>query len=541
MFRNLNMFKEINKILTTILIICSFSVYCFAQADLMKVRIDRFEGGMVSNHLSDILQPNQGASMVNVVLDRLGMLSKRKGQALFNKDVGSTPFTGIGRYDPDRTTSYLVAASGVSIIRARASDTDWTIANPASPLTAGKDTEFIQANDLLFVLNGFDNTAWYDGATWNSGGTYPPNPPAATTGAWLKNYLFLAGATTETDWIYISNNLDPTTFNASDVVKVNTGDGQAIQTLMPFRENELIVYKERSIFVLNISGSTINDRTIQPISTTIGTIAPRSVVNLGNDHWFLSSDPIAIRSLVRSQYDKILIDTVSEPIQDIFDRTGRLQVNLTHIHKAAAVLFDNKYLLAIPTGTSTVNNTVLVFDFFSKAWSIITGWYPADWIVFDNRLFYIDANDGRVVECFVGETGDFRKGPNDDTDPTEGIEFVYISKALDFDNPENFKQGDAIEVEFEPTGNYDAEVYINLDNNGWQKIGDVNLAGNSLTLPITLPATLSNGGTARKTFQIQQYGEFKKMHVMIKNTASNETVILHRITVFGRVKPWRRE
>lgn len=521
----------------------------YAQEGFKKVRINDFTGGMNSHSLSSILPLNQGASMVNVEISRPGMIFKRKGQDLFNQDTGDTPFYGIGRFDPDATTSYLVAASGTQIIRSTSSAEQWTVANPSNALTPAQNTDFIQANDLLFALNGFDNTSWYNGSAWTPGLTYPTSPPVATTGAWLRNYLFLAGGTSERDWVYISNNLEPRTFSASDIIKINTGDGQRIQHIEPFKQNELIIYKERSVFVLDITGSppascTTDCWTVQPISTTIGTVAPRSVVSLGNDHWFLSSNPIAIRSLARSQFDKILLNYISEPIQDIFDGTGELTINRTYINRSAAVLFDNKYFLAVPTGTSLVNNTVLVFNFLTNGWYIIQGWYPSDWVVFDERLFYTDANDGRVVECFAANYGDWSIGPSDLTSesiPTEPIRFYYQSKAIDFDEPENFKQADAIEVEFEPTGNYNANVYINLDNDGWTSIGTVNLAGNSLTLPFDLPSPLSSAGLARKTFQTQQYGEFKKMQVMVEQTNVDEKVNLQRITIFGRLKPWRRE
>jgi hypothetical protein len=200
--------------------------------------------------------------------------------------------------------------------------------------------------------------------------------------------------------------------------------------------------------------------------------------------------------------------------------------------------------MAIPTNGSLVNNTVLVHDFRHNAWYIISGWFPAEWVVFNESLFYIDANDGRVVECLVGTQGDWAPGPNtiDGTSsPTVGIEFSYISKAIDFDTPENFKQLDSMEIEFQPTGNYTSEVFINLDEGGWQGIGTVNLSGSNLTLPITLPTRLQNSGIARKTFQLSQYGEFKKMQIQVRNAGLAENLILQRISIFARVKPWRRE
>ena len=538
----------IKKLFITLVFVCSLTNISNSQTSLIKVRINDFSGGMVSNSIPDLIDINQAASMLNVDLDKFGKLTKRKGNDIFLPDVGDNFLRGIGRFDPDISTSYIVIASDTSIARAQVSDTFWTIANPTSPLTSAKDTSFVQANDLLFVLNGFDLTSWYTGSSWiESNGQAQASPPIAKTGAWLRNYLFLAGGTSEPDWVYFSNNLDPTIFTVTDIIKINTGDGQAISKLLQYRLNELIIYKQRSIFVLDITGATpLTDWTVQPISTVIGTDSPRSVVSLGNDHWFLSSEPIAIRSLVRTEFDKILVDYISGPIQDIFDGTNESGFNLnkSFVSEAAAVLFDNKYILAIPSGTSTYNDLVIVYDFARKAWYLITGWYPDDWVVSGNSLYYADATDGRVIQAFTETNADFIQGPgvaDSASDPTVGINFQYVSKSLDFDNPENFKRADALEVEFYPTGNYESTVYINLDGKGWASIGSVNLAGQSLTLPVTLPTTLGNAGLARKTFHTQSLGEFKKMQVRVENGASQQDVELQRITTFGDMKQWRRE
>ena len=534
------------KYILSFLLIFLLSSPALSQQALQKIRINDFSGGQDSNSLSDSIKINQGSSVKNAIIDKPGKLIKRKGQDLFVEDLGSTAFTGIGRYDPDASTSYMMAASTVSVIRATTASSAWTTVNSGKNLANGYDTEFVQAKGLLFIMNGQDYTAKYDGSTFTKlTGWAAGSPPTATTGAWLRNYLFLAGQPANDDWVFFSNNLEPEIFSAGDIVKINTGDGQKIQKLEPFKLNELIVYKERSIFNLDITGSTpLSDWTVQPVSKSIGTVAPRSVVNLGNDQWFLSSNPIAIRSLVRSEFDKILVDLVSRPIQDIFDGTGDVTINTAQIEKAAAVLYDNKYIIAIPTGSSTVNNTVLVYDFVVGGWFVIDGWYPSAWQVFDERLFYIDANDGRVIETLTGTTGDFAEGPtfiDASSAPTVAVDFEFISKTFDFDNPENFKQLDSIELEFGATGNYNGTLFINLDENGFQDVGNIDLAGNAITLPVTLPFTLTSDGIARKTYQLQQYGEFKKMQFKVRQNGVSESAQLQRITIFADPKAWRRE
>ena len=536
----------------SILTICLLllTTTAFAQADLQKVRINDFSGGMVTNILADILQPNQSVLASNVEIAKKGIISKRKGQALFASDVNSAAFTGLGRFDPDPSTSFMVMASGSSIATARNASSNWTVINTASPFSVGYATQFVQANDLLFILNGSDRTAWWDGSVYTQGNDWGnASPPTGTTAAWLRNYLFIAGRPGTEDWIYVSTNLEPKLYDADDIVKVNTGDGQAIKHLEPYRLNELIAYKERSVYVLDITGDppstcTTNCWTIQPISKSVGLLAARSVVSLGNDQWFLSSDPIAIRSLVRTNLDKILVDNISTPIQDIFDGTGTPSLNRNMAWKAAAVLHNNKYFLAIPTGDSTVNNTVLIYDFNVKGWTIISGWSPAYWQIFDSRLFFADANVGRVIEVLTGTRGDFAASQVSiisTTVPAQPIPFFYITKAIDFDQPENFKSLDAIEVEMEASGNYTATVSINIDDGGWIDVGTINLSSDAVTLPTTFTFTAEGNLTARKTFQVQQYGEFKKIKVRVRQEGLGQLAVLQRITIFGRVRPWRRE
>lgn len=537
------------KYLITALFIFISSLAYSETTDLQKVRVNDFSGGQNSKDFFDTLQPNQGPLVQNLLIDNKGQAKTRGGQALYNADVGSTAFLGLGAFYLDSTTSNIVMASGTSVYKNNGT-TSWTQISTSS-MGSDHDTGFIQANNLLFVYNGSANTSWYNGTYWNAGGTWPTSPPTATTAAWLNNYLFLAGNTLHPDWVYVSANVltsGPTVFPADTVIKVNTGDGQGIQRLEPYRTGDIVIYKDRSIFDLNITGI---DSTCSPqptcqwsytaISRDIGTPAKRSVVSLGNDQWFLSSEPIAVRSVISSQFDKVFVEMKSRPIQDIFDGTGETIINTTHISKSAAVLFNNKYFLAIPTGSSTVNNYVVVYDFIAQSWFIITGWYPKDWLVFNNNLYYTDANDGRVVQCLTGTTGDFGTVHDSSSGPTVAIDSIYRTRGLDFGYPENYKQLDSVSVEFSPTGDYSATISINLDNSGWTDVGTINLSGNALTLPFTLPATLSASGFSIDTLQLTAYGEYKKMQLQVELNGLSETMTLQALDSYSRIKPWRRE
>lgn len=539
----------INLLLTCLLI---STAHCQIE-NFAKVRIEDFSGGQNSKDYADKITNAQGAYMVNGYNTIKGQLTTRLGQAIFNTDTGGSAFQGLSRFDLTNgvTTSYLIAASAPSIIRSLSTDTTWTTINSGHPITAGIPVNFIQANSLLFALDGTDPTSWWDGTTYTVGGTFPGSvsPPTATTSAWLLNYLFLAGNALSPSTVFVSDNLQPTSFQAIQTIKIESGNGQVITHLEPYRTGDIIVYENRSIYDLNISGNGDTTCAPQPICQwsytqlvkDVGTPAPRSVVSLGNDQWFLSSQPFAIRSVTRTQFDKTFVNMMSQPIQDIFDGTGARTLNTIQVAKAAGVYFDNKYLIAIPTNGSNVNDLVCVYDFITQSWYLIDGWYPSNWQVFNNNLYYTDANDGRVVQCFTGTTGDIGNIAGKASGPTVGIDFQYISKLFDFDNPDNFKQFDSVGLEFQPSGNYNATISVNMDNAGWQIAGTIPLTSKAITLPVNLPFTLSAPGITYSTLQLTKFGQFKKVQVKVEIQGVGETITVQKITIFEIPQPWRRE
>lgn len=543
----------------------------------LKVRIVDFSGGQNSKFYPDKIKDNQGSLISNGVINVPGQLTTRPGQALFNVDTTSSAFNGVSRFDIENgstITSYLMAASGSNIVSSLSNSTGWTIENPANPVPINNPINFVQANNLLFVLNGTANTMWWAGgnaSTWDGGGVYNPNsttgctdpsigcwtsPPSSTTGTWLNNYLFLAGNPIFPDFVFYSQNLNPTSFPVLNAQEIQSGDGQPIQHLEPYRTGDIIVYKgsatsqKGSTYDLNISGNGNTTCTPQPgcqfsytpLTLDVGTLSPRSVVSLGNDQWFLSSIPYGVRSVIRSQFDKLSVDLISQPIQDYFDGTGVVTINPIQISKACAVYYDNKYILAFATGNSTVNNTVAVYDFIAQSWYVINGWYPGQWVVYQGNLYYMDANDGRVVQCFVGTQGDFGTVvPAPAIGPSVGIDFNMVSKIYDFDNPENYKYLNALILEYQPTTSGSATVSVNIDNTGWQTAGTIDLTPHNNTLPLALPFNLIPSGINYQTIQLTRFGRFKKIQFEIEINSVNQTITLQKVTAVARLVTFNLE
>ena len=129
-----------------------------------------------------------------------------------------------------------------------------------------------------------------------------------------------------------------------------------VNWIKKFKEFELIIYKATRIYVLNMNGSTpLTDWELKPLSVVIGCPAGRTVQDIGNDHIFLAND--GVRLLSRTSFDKLRVGVISEKIQDIID-----SINQDAIQNSVAHFENEKYILGIPTGTSTVPNKFVIWD-----------------------------------------------------------------------------------------------------------------------------------------------------------------------------------
>jgi len=68
--------------------------------------------------------------------------------------------------------------------------------------------------------------------------------------------------------------------------------------------------------------------------------------------------------------DLPLSATIQATIEDI---------NKDYAENAVAVYFDNRYFIAVPTGSSTTNNTLLIYNFINKAWESIDSINDSAW------------------------------------------------------------------------------------------------------------------------------------------------------------------
>lgn len=249
----------------------------------------------------------------------------------------------------------------------------------------------------------------------------------------------------------------------------------------------------------------------------IGCVAGKTACLVGDDVYFLASD--GVRGVFRSQQDKLQMGQtfpLSYPLKAEYDT-----INWAQITKACAIYWDNKYFLALPTGASTYNNEVWVYYPALQAWMVITGWNVGAWgkvkVSGEERLYYIDSNDGSVFRAWYG-----------DDNNGVAISATLIGREEDCGQPLVDKSGGEIEVEADAAGSGNSLVVsVAVNGQSFQEIGTLDLtSATAPTLPVTLPFSLADSYKVREKFSLDSIGKWRTLQVKMENTDANTDPIV---------------
>ena len=179
------------------------------------------------------------------------------------------------------------------------------------------------------------------------------------------------------DTVSVSNFLDYTDWDAADAFTVNNGSNDQLVGVAPWTLNEFLVFMRNSIFYINIgndrysSGDGLSATSrISTLATDIGCLAKKSVIQAGGGVFFLSDNGVYFLQPQPASAESMklltMADPISAPVDDIIQR-----INRNYASNAVASYWNNRYYLAVPLDESTVNNTVLVFNFILKQWESV--------------------------------------------------------------------------------------------------------------------------------------------------------------------------
>lgn len=166
---------------------------------------------------------------------------------------------------------------------------------------------------------------------------------------------------------------------------INQGGNDAIVGVLPWIENQFLVFMQKSIYIAYVEPTTYiiganpgANSSITVVTTQVGCLSRKSIASAGQFVFFLSAKGVHI---ITPQLDlKVVGNTLplSEPIDDFFDT-----LNYAAASKAVSSYYDNRFFMALPINGSTRPNAIIVYNVLNQNWECIdtypTGLYVDDY------------------------------------------------------------------------------------------------------------------------------------------------------------------
>ena len=273
----------------------------------------------------------------------------------------------------------------------------------------------VQCNNLVYLFRGPDVAPIYWDGNWNGTFAVVPTPtplpgfsniPNSNQATYYQDRLWVIDGKDE---VAASDALDFTVYDdIANNFNLNKGSSDYLIATFPFGENSLLVFKNRSILLLqNVQGS-LTDVTVTEVTRQVGCIGINAVVSVGPDVAYMSDRNINLITLTNTNnavQHKTL--PLSRNISSLLKR-----VNWEYGYKVSMAYFDNKLFVAVPLDNAVFCNTVLVYNFvtenwfgewnFSSAISMgIQGWAVANYLGLQ-RLHAI-TEDGQILVTGEGQ------------------------------------------------------------------------------------------------------------------------------------------
>lgn len=350
----------------------------------------------------------------NFRMDR-GVATLRKGA----ERLTPSAFVATGRniyasctYTDSTGVEYIILICGDGLYKFNQETESFAtafVAFPAGEVITGSDevdAYQAQGNGYVYICRGFSETTlrWDGSSTIVIPGVgVHHNYPNSRHAIYYGNRHLVQ---TDGNTFQVSHYLKDDTWSSLDMFSINDGGNDRLIAITPWTLNEFVVFMRNSIFYANVGVGAYqigdpaqeSDSYVKSLATDIGCIAKKSVVQAGGGIFFLSDNGVYVAnpagagsagtnaSTPEGMRLLTIAEPLSSPISDVIER-----INYNYVSGAVAVYFENRYYLAVPLDSSTVNNAVLVYNFINKAWESVDT-YTAG---FDIKAFHVAKKGNR--------------------------------------------------------------------------------------------------------------------------------------------------
>lgn len=247
-----------------------------------------------------------------------------------------------------------------------------------------------------------------------------------------QNSLFLIGSSQFPSDIFFSDLGQPESIQPTYNFEVNTNNGDFL-TGGRFYHNSLYLFKRYSMY--RLIGTDPTNFVLYDISDQYGCLSNRAIVVYDDNMLFLDRKGIAL-------FNGITPQIISQKIEKTF-----LTLNeQAAIDQACAIhnRLRNEIWWGIPTNGSTINNTIIIFDYITNAWTVRAGFLPSSMDVaygtFDKETVFFGGYSGTINYCSASLFND----------SGQGMTYVVQSKFFNMGGPSSTMQYRRLYIDTDP-------------------------------------------------------------------------------------------
>ena len=277
------------------------------------------EGGLVLDQPTFKMQPGMALELANFEPDVSGGYRRINGFAKWNSNIVPQTSSATEKvlmaafFDGNNK---VIAARGTKVFEAGTSGS-WSEIDTGRT-SAGKYTHHrynLGGTEFIVWADGANHATKYDGTTVTDlNATGAPANPKFVTG--FKAALFFAGHSANKEEIIFTAPFTDSDFSTANGAGSLRIDSQ-VTALFPFR-NELIIFGEERIY--RLTGNTIADFVLQPITRDIGCLNGFTVQELAGDILFLGRD--GLRTVAGTErINDVELGTISSNVKELFTDT----------------------------------------------------------------------------------------------------------------------------------------------------------------------------------------------------------------------------
>lgn len=354
-----------------------------------------FSGGLNLKDKADVVRDSQAIDLLNVEFSEVGAIRQRDGYVNLSGADLTNRVDSLGAYYAASGTRQILAGCGT---RLEAIATDGSVVASLTGLTGGPYTFARFAapgTETAYAANGSDTLRAWSGAAWSAptgtvnGVAASALPKAGSICVTPNTNRLLAtaygtgttsgpgGTASNPSRVHFSNVDTPSTWETdgssgrgSNYVDLTPGDGEQIMAAVTWREL-VFVFKENKFFVFTGEGTGADATPIfnyRAVDTGVGLAAKQAVTVAREGVYFMSRGGLYFTN----GGEPLLLSTAVTPIwtgqAEVYFQSSTL--NQAQIALSRLAWHDERLYLALPTGTATANDRVLVFDISRKWWSL---------------------------------------------------------------------------------------------------------------------------------------------------------------------------